>query len=56
MADVEEGNQDWKATVSTYSDAPLKAEGGDLGWLSTGQIAPAMEKPPFYAMRWRGMP
>lgn len=38
------GGENWTKLVETYSDAPLKDDGGDLGWLGRGQVAPELEK------------
>jgi parvulin-like peptidyl-prolyl isomerase len=35
---------DWGKLVQTYSDGPLKDDGGDLGWFGKGQLAPALDK------------
>lgn len=35
---------DWGKLVQTYSDGPLKDDGGDLGWFGRGQLAPALDK------------
>lgn len=42
LAKVAAGDN-WAKIVETYSDAPLKDDGGDLGWLARGQIDKQLE-------------
>jgi len=38
---------DWDALVRTYSDGPLKEDGGDLGWFGRRQLAPQLDEAAF---------
>ena len=37
----------WIDVVRGYSDAPLKDDGGDLGWMAPGQMADVLDKAAF---------
>lgn len=37
----------WVQTVKAYSDAPLKDDAGDLGWMAPGQMADVLDKAAF---------
>ena len=37
----------WTGVVSSYSDSPLKDDGGDLGWMAPGQMADVLDKAAF---------
>jgi len=37
----------WAEVVRKYSDGPLKEDGGDLGWLGPGQLAPMLDAAAF---------
>lgn len=37
----------WTDLVAAYSDAPLKNDGGDLGWMAPGQMADALDHAAF---------
>ncbi|MDP2311781.1 MAG: peptidylprolyl isomerase [Pseudomonadota bacterium] len=37
----------WADVVRTYSDGPLKEDGGDLGWFGRGQLAPMLDSAAF---------
>lgn len=41
------GGKDWDALVLTYSDGPLKEDGGDLGWFGRRQLAPQLDDAAF---------
>jgi len=41
------GGEDFQALARSYSSAPSRANGGDLGQLSQGDMAPALEKEAF---------
>ena len=38
---------EWAAAVRTYSDAPLKEDAGDIGWMTPGQMADVLDKAAF---------
>lgn len=38
---------EWAAAVRTYSDAPLKEDAGDLGWMTPGQMADVLDQAAF---------
>lgn len=37
----------WNEVVRTYSDGPMKEDGGDLGWFARRQLAPALDTAAF---------
>ena len=39
--------KDWAVAVRTWSDTPLKEDGGDLGWFGPGQLAPQLDSVAF---------
>ena len=41
------GGKPWAEVVRAYSDGPLNEDGGDLGWLGRGQLAPALDAAAF---------
>lgn len=41
------GGGEWAAIVTLYSDGPMKADGGDLGWFGRSQLAPTLDAAAF---------
>lgn len=41
------GDNGWAATVKLYSDAPLKDDAGDLGWMAPGQMSDVLDAAAF---------
>jgi hypothetical protein len=39
--------KDWATLVRTYSDTPMREDGGDLGWFGPRQLAPQLDKVAF---------
>lgn len=41
------GDNGWATTVKRYSDAPLKDDAGDLGWMAPGQMSDVLDAAAF---------